>query len=331
MNILVGVIVRTTLDTTSIPFVVLTNNFRLSDILPMPSLFVAVSSRNKYIFGHSSYRRIVVFSFLLCSDSFSSYSYFLFYLSHFSFTTIKQNTFHINNYTMTIQAQYKPSLFRADSCSSAEIRKSLVTKASFTTNQQRMPTIRPRRQITFNEQVVVRTIEHVNDKDDQEIANTWYKKAEYQMMRASFAVTVRKILNGQYRGDCEHHCARGLEFRSPGGAQRRRMNKLNSLVAVLDEQERQHEEDDENSEALACVYVHSNHSCRHEASQRGELDAEEALRMHDGSESLTTLLFNRTFDQQESTERQPLKGIVGKKIGNIFKRKEKRDARQSRQ
>eukprot|EP00545_Synedropsis_sp_CCMP1620_P006001 CAMPEP_0119013594 /NCGR_PEP_ID=MMETSP1176-20130426/8541_1 /TAXON_ID=265551 /ORGANISM="Synedropsis recta cf, Strain CCMP1620" /LENGTH=233 /DNA_ID=CAMNT_0006966697 /DNA_START=57 /DNA_END=758 /DNA_ORIENTATION=+ len=225
---------------------------------------------------------------------------------------------------MTIQAQLKPSLLRSDSCSSAEIRTGLAMPKGLV-HQQTMPTIRQRRRITFDEQVVVRTIEHINDKDDEEVDNTWYKKADYQMMRTSFAVTVRKIVNSQYTGDCEQHCARGLEFRSPAGSQRRRMNKLNSLVAVLDEQNRQSAEDVENSEALAYIYIHSNRMCRHEASQRGELDAEEALRVHKGKESLTTLMYTRSFIEGSKHEQQ--KGAVGKKIGQIFKRKEKRQTR----
>lgn len=188
-------------------------------------------------------------------------------------------------------------------------------------HQQTMPTIRqPRRRIAFNAQVAVRTIEHINDKDHEEVDNTWFKKAEYQLMRASFAITVRKIVNNKYKGDCEHHCARGLEFRSPVGSQRRRINKLNSLVAVLDEQERQRAEDDENPEALACVYIHSNVMCGHEASQRGELDEEEALRVHKDQVSLTTLMCARSFIE-ESEDNQP-KGAVGSRFGKIFKRKD---------
>jgi hypothetical protein len=227
---------------------------------------------------------------------------------------------------MTVQPQIKPSLIRADSCSSAEIKKSITTSKDASLLMQRnMPEIGQRRRIAFDEQVMVRTIEHINDKDSKEIDNTWYQRAEYQMMRASFAVTVRKIVNSQYRGDCEHHCARGLEFRSPGGAQRRRTNKLNALFAVLDEQERQlSEDDDDNQEALACVYVHANHMNQHEASRRGELDAEEALRVHKGKESLTTLMFKRNFGTETTKEQ---KEHVGKRIGNIFKRKEKRESR----
>jgi hypothetical protein len=254
--------------------------------------------------------------------------------SLFEITTKNNNALlfckHNNEITMTVQPQIKPPLIRSDSCSLAEIKKSLAMPKDAEVLEQinSMPRqIRQRRRIAFDEQVMVRTIEHINDKDPQEIEKTWYKKAEYQMMRAAFAVTVRKIINSQYKGDCEHHCARGLEFRSPGGAQRRRMNKLNGLVAVLDEQERQLADDDENEEALACVYVHANYMSRHEGSQRGELDGEEALRVHKGKESLTTLMYKRNCAVESAKD---TKEHVGKRIGNIFKRKEKRGETRAR-
>jgi hypothetical protein len=218
---------------------------------------------------------------------------------------------------MTIQAPFKPSLLRADSCSSAEIKKSLLPKD----NVEPMPVIKQQRRINFNNQVIVRTIQHVNDIDEEEIVNIWYQSADYRQMRDSFAITVRKISNGKYKGDDEHHCARGLEFRSNAGAQRRKVNKLDALIAVLDEQERQIAEDDENPEALACVYIHSNHARRHEAQQRGELDAEEASRVYSRRESLTSLLYNSSIGESEQKQE---KGNVGKRIvGRIFKRKER--------
>ena len=217
---------------------------------------------------------------------------------------------------MTIQAPSMPSLRRIDSASSAEISTRFVDKENVTQFSKE------RRRVGFNCQVVVRTIEHINDFCQTEIQNTWYQKSEYRQIRASLGVTVRKLSSGEYAGDSEHHCARGLEFKTSVGAQRRKINKLDALVAVLDEQERQRAEDDYDEIALSCAYVETSFAARHEAYQRGQLDAEEASRVHKGVESLTTVICNRDV-MTGMEERQRSEG-VRKRIGRIFKRREQR-------
>jgi hypothetical protein len=215
---------------------------------------------------------------------------------------------------MTIQAPFIPSLRRMDSASSAEISTLLVGKENVTEFSKE------RRRVRFNCQVVVRTIEHINDFCQTEIENTWYQKSEYRQIRASIAVSVRKMSSGEYTRDSEHHCSRGLEFRTSAGTQRRKINKLEALIAVLDEQERQRDEDDYDDEALSCIYIDASYAVRHEAYQRGQLDAEEASRVHKGIECLPTRIYNR--DGLAGMEGRQRKERVRTRIGRIFKRRQ---------
>ena len=230
----------------------------------------------------------------------------------------KQLTNYCKEINMIIPTPTKPCLLRENSCSSAEI-ETHVNK----TNPAE-PVICQKRRLVFNENVVVRTIEHINDKTDEEILATWYKKSDYRAMKKEFAMTLRAIADGSYKGDCENHCARGIEFRSKEGSQRRKMNKFYSLVSVLDEQERQREENDESPEALSCVYVEANRRSRKEAQKFGDLDAQEALRVYSGQESLTVVLQQETLQDDSDSNRSAKSNKVGSRIGRIFKRKDSR-------
>lgn len=183
-----------------------------------------------------------------------------------------------------------------------------------------MPAITPVRRVNFNGQVMVRTIGHVNDLSESEIRRTWYHKEEYRQIRSSLSVTVRKITSGRYEGDTDSHCARGLEFRTPYGAQLRRKNKLDALIAVLDEQDRQMDDNDLNDDALAQLYMQFSHARLHEAQRRGELDELEALTIHEGAESLTLSICkdNNYIGMRSEEELQKEKTTVRKRIGKIF-------------
>jgi hypothetical protein len=167
---------------------------------------------------------------------------------------------------------------------------------------------------------MVRTIGHVNDLSESEIRRTWYHKEEYRQIRSSLSVTVRKITSGRYEGDTDSHCARGLEFRTPYGAQLRRKNKLDALIAVLDEQDRQMDDNDLNDDALAQLYMQFSHARLHEAQRRGELDELEALTIHEGAESLTLSICkdNNYIGMRSEEELQKEKTTVRKRIGKIF-------------
>ena len=164
---------------------------------------------------------------------------------------------------------------------------------------------------------MVRTIKHVNDISDSEIRKIWYQKEEYRHIKSNLSATVRNITSGKYNGDTDSHCARGLEFRTPYGSQLRRKNKLNALVAVLDEQDRQIDMDCVCDEALSRAYIDFSNARLLEAQRRGELDELEARRIHNGQqESLTVSMFNNNSSGVESQEQQ--QGKLRKRIGRIF-------------
>lgn len=234
---------------------------------------------------------------------------------------------------MILQASTKPNLLRVDSCASAEIKKSLVSKIFDEPAPPSRKSKRNNKGVCFNDRVGVRTTEHINDFTPEEVANTWYQKVEYKMMKAEFAVTVQKLFNGEYTGDTEHHCARGLEHKPRVCANRRRARRMDSLVAVLDEQERQFCESsmgtimkEDSATALATVYEKACGSSTREASLRGELDAEEASRIRTGKESLTALVFTaKKFmgDQKTSQPNEVTPSGKGR-IRNLFRKRRSR-------
>lgn len=141
------------------------------------------------------------------------------------------------------------------------------------------------------------------------------------MMHASSAVTMRTLENGEYTGDTDHHCARGLESRLSICAHRRRAREFDCLNAVLDEQQRQWYKQVTSAVALASVYTIAIGTSRQEASERGKLDAEEASRIEAGKESLTTLIFKGNKGQAISL---PKEGRPGRGIRNIFRKRERK-------
>lgn len=197
---------------------------------------------------------------------------------------------------------------RADGCPSAEMEKvpppSWMKANAAEEAPDKKKQHRSCRQLRFDEQIAVRAITHIIDFSKDEIADAWYKKAEYQRMRSDVISTVRKLVRGEYRGDTDDHCARGLEFKTPVGARRRRRNKKNALAGVLDEQDRQVEENLFNLDSMAHVYINCSIASRCEAARRGERDAAESARLSEGKETLTTLLSQYTSEIQEKRNKR---------------------------
>ena len=102
-------------------------------------------------------------------------------------------------------------------------------------------------------------MERLCDLPEAEIAVTWYNRDEYYAIKKSLTRTVRKIYKGLPIDTDEE--SRGLEYRAPAGAQRRQKNKLHSIDAVLDEQERQWEENRRNPTYIAEIYSQSTAHC----------------------------------------------------------------------
>lgn len=214
-----------------------------------------------------------------------------------------------------IQTSFERSLIRADSCSPAEMTKSLISKL-FDEQCSEQPSKTAKR-VRFNTQLVVRTTVHINDFSQKEIEDTWYQKADYEIMHRTSAETIKKLENGEYFGDTDNHCAGGLESRLRICDHRRRMRDLDSIYAVLEEHQRQRYEKDANAMALSAVYIQTVGSASHEAFHRGQVDTEEAISICAGKESPMALTFkgNRLVGGHETCPPRS-----GKEILNLFRR-----------
>ena len=137
-----------------------------------------------------------------------------------------------------------------------------------------------RRRVHFKETVSVRPITHVDNIPDEEIAAVWFSKKDFEDIKKSIATTLRLIAYGEFQGDDETHCVRGLEFRTRAGALERRENKWNCLNAVLDEQDRQKELGINNDKLLSQIYITENRLSRQASLKHGLHDQLEAMELH---------------------------------------------------
>lgn len=123
-----------------------------------------------------------------------------------------------------------------------------------------------KRRITFYPGVSVRECLHINDFTDEEVFNAWYKRSDFSRIKQTFQIIVQKLASGTYTGDTDHETCRGLEYRHREGAMKRKANKLNGLMAVLDEQERQwtrgYDDDVAISDAIVAVSLKCSFSAR---------------------------------------------------------------------
>ena len=110
------------------------------------------------------------------------------------------------------------------------------------------------RSVSFFPGVSVRECLHINNYTDEEVYNTWYKKADFSRIKTSFIYIIQKLSDGSWEGDTENETARGLEYRTRQGSMARKVNKLNGLMIVLDEQESQWNRGINDDEAIAVPY-----------------------------------------------------------------------------
>jgi hypothetical protein len=130
-----------------------------------------------------------------------------------------------------------------------------------------------RRIVSFAPQVeTYLVVECLRDLPEGEIAATWYKRDEYYAIKKSWTPTVKKMYKGLPLDTDEE--SRGLEYRTPAGAQRRQKNKLHSIDAVLDEQERQWEENRRNPTYIAEIYSQATAHCLMAAYLAAKADSE---------------------------------------------------------
>jgi hypothetical protein len=108
---------------------------------------------------------------------------------------------------------------------------------------------------------VIHVVKSLEDYSEEELEETWFTRTEFDEIKTSYKDLIFRMRNKEFLKDTDDCCTRGLEGRSKAGARHRREIILNSLVAVLTEQQRQREERRSDPEAIASVYrQHSYHS-----------------------------------------------------------------------
>eukprot|EP00934_Nitzschia_sp_Nitz4_P008824 Nitzschia sp. Nitz4//scaffold56_size114212//110105//110719//NITZ4_003975-RA/size114212-processed-gene-0.78-mRNA-1//-1//CDS//3329554781//8814//frame0 len=138
------------------------------------------------------------------------------------------------------------------------------------------PLVSPKK-VRFSRRIDVREVPHMKDLTKEDTEATWYSAVEFEEIRQSLVVTVRMMMAKKPVDDTL--CTRGLEFRTPSGAKRRKRNKLNALTAVWNEQVAQWREDRTDELAIAFVYEEHVRECRQFALTIAQRDAMEARRI----------------------------------------------------
>jgi hypothetical protein len=125
-----------------------------------------------------------------------------------------------------------------------------------------------------------------------------YVQAEYDTIMAENQATIQ-MMNDHGVLDREYFCSRGLEARTRLGSRRRRNVKRRAQGAVLDEQHRQHYENDEDPEMISEVYKGYTIPCHAQAQRQGTRDYE-----------CVTDIFSRKHQRPKSTNNDFLRGMT---------------------
>ena len=138
---------------------------------------------------------------------------------------------------------------------------------------------RPRRNIRFHERVQFKTIRHVSEFLDDEIRNGWYDKDDFNRMSDEVSEIAKVVKNGETTMNGEVICTRGLEhIIEEELADYRAEKMIDSIDAVLDEQEEQWDEGKEEPESIAKLYAEYAEPLLTEAHEIGLKDAEEGYK-----------------------------------------------------
>ncbi|KAI2489886.1 hypothetical protein MHU86_24701 [Fragilaria crotonensis] len=142
-----------------------------------------------------------------------------------------------------------------------------------------------KKSVHFNEVVSIRSTTHHNDMTSQEIAGAWFSRREMSEIKRSMAIEIKAMSSGlPFPGGT----TRGLEFRTREGSDRRKANKLNSIHAVLDEQDLQLMRGINEPEGLRRVYLQHSQSCLTESQLLAKADETEVRNLLKAKDAETT-------------------------------------------
>lgn len=122
-----------------------------------------------------------------------------------------------------------------------------------------------KKSVSFKRTVHVHRHICLNDFSDKERQNVWYSIDDLAMVRAECIHTIKMMTSGKTFEEDFLYSSRGLEYRTPVGAQLRRMHKVDAWDAVEAEQQRQDKREIFDADSIARVYLSCTKPCRTEA------------------------------------------------------------------
>eukprot|EP00548_Thalassiothrix_antarctica_P003833 CAMPEP_0194132078 /NCGR_PEP_ID=MMETSP0152-20130528/2630_1 /TAXON_ID=1049557 /ORGANISM="Thalassiothrix antarctica, Strain L6-D1" /LENGTH=242 /DNA_ID=CAMNT_0038827003 /DNA_START=104 /DNA_END=832 /DNA_ORIENTATION=+ len=139
---------------------------------------------------------------------------------------------------------------------------------------------KPKKRVSFRDFVTVRATLHTNNMSDKEISSCWYNYREMCIIKRSVIYQLKRMIDGKPLAK-EFFTPRGLECRTKEGREKRRTSEVNSINAVLDEQELQQMKGlTFNPQSIREVYLEHSVRCLHVAQKLGRCDEIEANRIH---------------------------------------------------
>jgi hypothetical protein len=132
-----------------------------------------------------------------------------------------------------------------------------------------------KRSVRFHKTILNRRIPHLNNMSQQLREAIWIQPDEYLEIRQRCIATLRIMAMGEASVELmesEDFCPRGLEGKTREGVLKRREYKLDSIHAVLEEQQILWNEEIEDDEAIMETYQVFSIPCAEDAYERGALD-----------------------------------------------------------
>jgi len=168
--------------------------------------------------------------------------------------------------------------------------------------------------VTFNETITVCHVLNIEDYSDSEIDDAWYDGDEMDKITNRCFKIINKFENGTSKNS-RKYCIRGLEGHTRLGSISKRHNRAAAYIAVLNEQERHRDEDEDvRTQAMSDAYQRTSSSCqrwaqvvgsRDEQAVEGYLDDEEEEEEDTtlSSSSVGTLLKSSPYTKCELGEK----------------------------
>ena len=130
----------------------------------------------------------------------------------------------------------------------------------------------PTPRVSFSPFVEGRSILHVQDYSDSEVASTWYSPQDLARFQADIRETVFFMVQGLLLKEddgCHGYCALGLESSTAEGMQARRTRRSDAAQAVFEEQDIQYNDGILDTDRLAMIYHDITRDCQRSAERAG--------------------------------------------------------------